>query len=93
MAPRKPKTQSAAATLLADVPEEQLTGSQRVALAVLNDYGDLAPSVKRILEADLSEEERHRAMTLFQASLGGVGDPNRDPRTAIANSRGDAPAD
>lgn len=89
MAPRKPKNQPAGG-LLADVPEDQLTGSQRVALAVLADYGDLAPSVKRILEADLSEEERHRAMTLFQASLTGSGDPNRDPRTAIVNSRDSA---
>ncbi|MCC6436402.1 MAG: hypothetical protein IT196_15305 [Acidimicrobiales bacterium] len=92
MAPRKSKNQ-AAGGLLAGVPEDQLTGSQKVALAVLASYGDLAPSVKRILEAELSEDERHRAMVLFQASLTGSGDPNRDPRKAILNSREAATSD
>ena len=64
---------------------EDMTPSERVAHDILQQYSDLAPSVERIMQAELSETQRHRAITSFQASLGGVGDPNRDPRYTIAN--------
>jgi hypothetical protein len=63
------------------------TPSEAVALAILGEYGDLAPSVNRILASDLGEEGRLHAITLFQASLGVPGDPNRIPATAIEAGR------
>jgi hypothetical protein len=48
-------------------------------------YGDLTPSVERIMQAELSETQRHRAITSFRESLAGNGDPNRDPSYAIAH--------
>ena len=42
---------------------------------VLSRYNDLAPSLKRIMDAGLGETGRLHAITLFQASLGVTGDP------------------
>ena len=50
-------------------------------------FGDLLPSVTRIMEADLDAEQRLMALTLFSESLTAIGDPNRDPRQAIDNAR------
>ena len=73
-------------------PLEELSPAERIGREILTDFGDLAPSVKRILHAELDEPDRHQAMLLFKASLTGTGDPNRDPRVAIDNGRGNGAA-
>ncbi len=66
-------------------PLEDLSPSEQLAHAIVSDFGDLAPSVERIMEAELSEDQRAEAMSAFRDSLDNPGDPNRDPRVAIAN--------
>ena len=66
-------------------PEEALTPSEAIAHEIVSTFADLAPSVRRILEAELTEAQRHRALLAFRGSLSTIGDPNRDPRYAIAN--------
>lgn len=78
---------------LPEVALEDLTEAERVGRVILTDRNDLAPSVQRILTAvDLDGDQRHRAILLFQASLDGGGDPNRNPAVAIENGRAAAPA-
>ncbi len=89
MARAKKTSKTSGAAFFGDVTLENMTEAQRVAAAILNDYGDLAPSVRRILDAEISEDDRHRAMVLFQNSLTGAGDPNPNPTVAIANGRTD----
>ncbi len=67
-----------------DAPFEDLSASEQLAHEIVQEYRDLAPSVERIMVAELTEPQRHRALELFQTSLGDLGDPNRDPRNAIA---------
>lgn len=74
------------------VPYEDLPPSGQLAHDIVAEFSDLRPSVQRIIDADLSESQRHRALTLFRSSLGSVGDPYRDPRHAIANCGADDPA-
>jgi hypothetical protein len=38
------------------------------------------------MEADLDDDQRGRALQAFSDSLDRPGDPNRDPRVAIANA-------
>ena len=45
---------------------------------------DLSPSVARIMDAELEDAARLRAIELFRDALQTTGDPNRDPRVAIA---------
>jgi hypothetical protein len=71
----------------ADQLPEGHSESDAVAYAITSAYRDLEPSVKRIMVADLAEEGRLHAITLFQASLGMPGDPNRDPAVAIEAGR------
>ena len=52
---------------------------------MVSQYRDLAPSVERIMDAEISDEQREQALTAFRDSLDTPGDPNRDPRVAIAN--------
>jgi hypothetical protein len=70
-----------------DVPFEDLGPSERVAHDIVQKFGDLAPSVDRIMDADLTSEQRLQAINLFNASLGTLRDPHRDPRTAIEAAR------
>lgn len=70
------------------VDVENMNPTQLMAHEIVEEYGDLRPSVTRIMEAEISDDERHEALSLFQNSLGNLGDPNRDPRVAIANSEG-----
>ena len=65
------------------VKRENGTPSELVADGILTTYGDLAPSVNRIMEADVSESGRLHAITLFRDSLGVDGDPMRNPVNAI----------
>ena len=70
-----------------DTDFDELDPCEQIAHRIVESYGDIAPSVDRIMTADLSAEQRLEAMTLFQSSLGQVGDPHRDPRTAIETAR------
>lgn len=67
-----------------ETPFEELDPSRQVAHQIVELHRDLAPSVDRIMSADLTEPQRHRAIGLFQTSLVASDDPHRDPRNAIA---------
>lgn len=66
---------------------DDLGPTDRIAFDIIAGRRDLLPSVERIMNADLDDEARLRAITLFCDSLGRIGDPHRDPRVSIANSR------
>lgn len=76
--PRKPKAPSAL---------EGGTPSQVAAHKLLQRFSDLRPSVDRILAAGLDEDETLRALTLFESSLGVIGDPHRNPAVAVEAAR------
>ena len=69
-------------------PIEDLAPNELIAHEVVSQYGDLAPSILRIMDAELTDEQRNVALTAFRESLGTIGDPNRDPRVAITNAGG-----
>ncbi|MEZ5220263.1 MAG: hypothetical protein R2743_02135 [Ilumatobacteraceae bacterium] len=58
----------------------------RIAFEVLAERSDLLPSVERIIHGCADEPTTERALRLFQAALAGVGDPNRNPATAIVSA-------
>ena len=62
---------------------EDHTPSEAVAHEIMVQFGDLTPSVRRIMESELGEPGRLHAITLFRDSLGVPGDPNRHPAKAI----------
>jgi hypothetical protein len=70
------------------VPAEELAPNERIAHEVVSEYRDLAPSIEKIMNAEMDEDARHEALTAFRTSLGSIGDPNRDPRVAITNAGG-----
>ena len=65
---------------------ESLTPDERLAHELVVRRPDLIPSVERIMTADVSNLARSTALTAFSNSLQSPGDPNRDPRVAIANA-------
>lgn len=67
---------------------EDLAPRERLAHEIVTEYGDLLPSVARIMDAGLTEEQTVVALTTFRDSIGVDGDPNRDPRISIANAGG-----
>ncbi len=67
---------------------DDLAPRERLAHEIVSTHGDLLPSVVRIMEAELTEEQCLAALAAFRESLGVAGDPNRDPRVAIANAGG-----
>jgi hypothetical protein len=69
-----------------DVPLEELDPSEQIAHHIVQEFGDLAPSVERIMAADLTAAQRLSAIDMFRASLRTPGDPHRDPRNAIATA-------
>lgn len=69
-------------------PTDELGPCEQLAHQIVTDHGDLTPSVERIMSAELDDDQRLLALTSFHDSLGQIGDPNRDPRTAIANALG-----
>lgn len=69
-------------------PIEELAPNELIAHEVVSQYGDLAPSIMRIMDAELTDEQRNTALNSFRESLGTIGDPNRDPRVAITNAAG-----
>lgn len=70
----------------ATVDIETLNEHQRLAHEIVTRRRDLTPSVERIMEANLADEVRLRALAAFNAALATPGDPNRDPRVALANA-------
>ena len=67
-------------------PIGELTPNELLAHEMISHRIDLSPSVERIMRAELNEDQRNRALTSFRDALGQHADPNRDPRTAIANA-------
>lgn len=65
---------------------DELGPCEQLAHQIVTDYGDLTPSVERIMTAEIDDDQRLTALSSFHASLGQIGDPNRDPRQAIANA-------
>jgi hypothetical protein len=65
---------------------DDLAGSERLAHELVTNARHLAPSVERIMDAELTDTQRLHALTAFNESLGKAGDPNRDPRVAIDNA-------
>jgi hypothetical protein len=63
---------------------DDLGPANRIAFDIVAERRDLLPSVERIMNAGLAEEDTVRAITMFRDALGADGDPNRDPRVAIA---------
>ena len=69
--------------LTAATPDE-LGPANLIAYEIVAERRDLLPSVERIMNAGLDEAGTVGALTLFRSSLTVAGDPNRDPRVAIA---------
>ncbi len=67
---------------------DDLAPRERLAHEIVSAHGDLLPSVERIMDAELDEDQSLAALTAFHESIGTAGDPNRDPRVAIANAAG-----
>jgi hypothetical protein len=70
-----------------DTPIDELEPSEQVAHHIVLEFGDLAPSVDRIMNADLTATQRLRAIEMFRASLATPHAPHRDPRNAIDAAR------
>ena len=66
---------------------EDHTPSEAIAHAIRMEFGDLSPSVNRIMNAGLHEAGTMHAITLFRESLGVPGDENRNPMVAIEAGR------
>ena len=71
-----------------ETPLEELPASDQVANDIVLEFSDLKPSITRIMEADLDDDQRLNAMVAFRDSLQDPGNPNRDPRVAITNAGG-----
>ncbi len=65
---------------------DDLGPANRIAYDIVHERRDVLPSVERIMNAGLDEDATLQAMTLFRDALATIGDPNRDPRVAIATS-------
>jgi hypothetical protein len=68
------------------VDVESLAPHQQLAHRLVTQYRDLTPSVDRIMNAEVSDDARMSALSAFADSIGQTGDPNRDPRVALANA-------
>ena len=66
---------------------EDLSSNEALAHGIVSVRKDLEPSVQRIMDSDeLDDDQRDVALAAFSAALEAEGDPNRDPRVAIANA-------
>jgi len=66
------------------IPLEELSEPEQLAHQISVERGDLDSSVSRIMDSELSDDGRAHALRAFHAALFEPGDPNRDPRVAIA---------
>ena len=73
------------------IPVEDLAPNEQLAHQIVTEFGDLTPSVVRIMDAEISDDGRVEALELFRASLDSIGDPNRNPRIAIEAAGGTPP--
>jgi hypothetical protein len=87
---KKAKTGSSPYMTSSDIDE--LSPPDRMAHELVTGRSDLLPSIERIMSAGLSEDDTVEALTLFRTALDAPGDPNRDPRVALAAVAGSAPA-
>jgi hypothetical protein len=85
VAAKRTKKQPANPYLNAESPDD-LEPANRLAYEIVAERRDLMPSVERIMTAEIDEDARVRAITLFRDSLDQPGDVNRDPRVSIANA-------
>jgi hypothetical protein len=67
---------------------DDLSPERRIAHDILTMRNDLLPSVDLIMSAGLDEDVAVQALTLFRTAVENPGDPNRDPRAAIAAATG-----
>jgi hypothetical protein len=81
--PRQP-TKGAGNPYLTSGTVDDLSPDNRIAYEIVAERRDLVPSVERIMNAGLDQDETVRALSLFRDSLTTLGDPHRDPRQAIA---------
>ncbi len=81
---QKRKTSTPWCDATADV--DSLEPNERLAHELVVLRRDLTPSVERIMNHEMSEAARGRALSVFAESLNNPGDPNRDPRVAIENA-------
>lgn len=63
---------------------DDLDPTQQLAHSIVRSRPDLMPSVDRIMRAGLPGDGCLQALGLFNDALTTPGDPNRDPRVAIA---------
>jgi len=80
----KRKTSTPWCDVSADI--DSLDPNERLAHDLVILRRDLTPSVELIMNHEMSEEARGRALAGFSNALTTPGDPNRDPRVAIANA-------
>jgi hypothetical protein len=71
---------------------DELSPTNRMAHEILTSRGDLLPSIDFIMQAGLPADDTIAALTFFRDALVVPGDPNRDPRVAIASATGQGPA-
>ena len=76
---------------LTSASPDELGPSNRIAYDIIRDRRDVLPSVERIMNADLDDDARLRAITLFRDALTTPGDAHRDPTVAIAGGVAAAP--
>ncbi len=60
-------------------PIEELPVDEQFAHQLVSERADLAPSVERIMNAELTEDQRNQALNAFNVSLDNPGDPNPRP--------------
>ncbi|MET0143896.1 MAG: hypothetical protein ABW328_03800 [Ilumatobacteraceae bacterium] len=84
MVVKKRSTKAPANPYLTSATPDELGPADRIAYDIVAERRDLLPSVERIMNAGLDEDGTVGALSLFRTSLSTSGDPNRDPRVAIA---------
>ena len=84
MVVRKRSTKAPRNPYLTAATPDDLGPANRIAHDIVAERRDLLPSVERIMNAGLDTDGTVDVLTLFRCSLTAAGDPNRDPRVAIA---------
>ena len=69
-------------------PLEELSEPFQLAHQISIERRDLDSSITRIMDSELSDDGQSQALRAFHAALSEPGDPNRDPRVAIAAAEG-----
>src|SRR5215207_10670595 len=85
MVTKKRSTKAADIPYLTAATPGELAPANRIAYDIIAERRDLLPSVERIMNAGLDADGTVDVLTLFRCSLTAAGDPNRDPRVAIAS--------